>query len=479
MNVRGLLWSVAALGAGMGVFALALGGSRPAAQAEKAVPAGAPKAKGALTYTKDIAPILFKNCTSCHRPGEVAPFSLLTYQDAKKRAAQIAAVTESRFMPPWKADPAYGEYHDARYLTDAQMASLKQWAAEGASEGDPRDLPPLPKFVEGWSLGEPDAIFEPKEEYMLGAEGRDEYRCFILPTNNTEDRYVAAMEVRPGNRTVVHHVLAFLDTTGTARRLDAADPAPGYSTFGGVGFLPSGGLGGWAPGNQPRFLPEGVGTLLPKGADIVLQVHYHRSGKTEKDRTRIGLYYSKKPVDKSLRIGMVVQPFLSIPAGKANYTTNAALNIPKNVTVHQVTPHMHLLGREMAVTAKLPDGSEKRLVRIPDWDFNWQINYAFKEPLPLPQGSRVQMTARYDNSSSNPRNPNRPPRQVGWGEQTTDEMCIAFLFYTMDAEQLTKGIKVDGFGRFGGGGRRNDAQRGQLLRRILDELKKNGGTTGP
>jgi mono/diheme cytochrome c family protein len=432
-------------------------GALPAAYADGLEGPGAKRAgreasANAVTFTKDVAPILFNNCSSCHRPGEVAPFSLITYQDAKKRAKQLAMVTESKFMPPWKADPAYGEYHDARVLTKEQIATLKEWADAGAIEGNKSDMPPKPKFTDGWTLGEPDMMLEPKESYTLGAEGSDEYRCFVIPSNTTEDRYVSAVEVRPGNRTVVHHVLVFLDTAGRARKLDEQDPAPGYTTFGGIGFTPSGGMGGWAPGNLPRHLPEGIGTLLPKGADVVLQVHYHRSGKAEKDRTKIGVYFSKSKVDKRMRILPLVALKLRIPAGEENYITRSTMPVFNDMTVYQVTPHMHLLGREMTVTANLPDGKSQPLVHIPDWDFNWQTTYALKNPLQLPKGANFSLTARYDNSTKNPRNPSNPPKAVTWGEATTDEMCIAFVGYTVDSEHLTKGIVADDLFDFGSGG---------------------------
>lgn len=422
---------------------------------------------GTLTYNRDIAPIVYRNCVSCHRAGEVAPFALTRYADVKKRARQIAAVTQRRFMPPWKAD-SHGEFQDERRLTAEQIGMIGQWAAEGAPEGRAADLPPAPKFTEGWELGPPDVVVEPSESYTLAAEGADVYRCFVVPTQYPEDRYVAAIEVRPGNRAVVHHMIAYLDSSGAARKLDAADAGPGYTSFGGVGFPASGALGGWAPGNQPRRLPAGTGTLLPKGADIVMQVHYHKSGKPETDRTKMGLYFAKGAVDKRLRLLPIAGRPLRIPAGAANHVASANMPIMGDITVLQVTPHMHLLGREMTVTATLPDGTAKPLVRVPDWDFNWQTTYCFQEPLKLPRGSRISLTARYDNSAGNPLNPNNPPREVTWGEQTTDEMCLAFVGYTVDAEQLSKGSTVPGFLPEFGGNRRSGL--GALIRRF----DKNG-----
>jgi len=403
-------------------------------------------AEAAPTFDKDIAPVVFKNCAVCHRPGEVAPFPLLTYRDVSKRSKQIARVTREKIMPPWKAEEGFGEFSNDRHLTAAQVSLFQQWADAGSPEGDLADLPATPKFPEGWTLGKPDVVLEPDEDFTLGAEGRDLYRCFVVPTKLTEDHYISAIEVRPGNRKVVHHVIVHFDTTGRARELDAQDPGPGYTAFGGIGFHSSGMLGGWAPGNDPRFLPEGIGRFLPRNADIVLQVHYHRSGKLETDRTKIALYFAKGPVDKRIRSFPLAKLLLRIPSGNSNYVVHASLPVKFNATLYRVTPHMHLLGKDMKVTATLPDGKVLPLVHVENWDFNWQTGYDFKTPLRLPAGSHVDLEAHYDNSSDNPRNPNNPPRTVTWGEQTTDEMCIAFLGYTIDREHLTKGIAVDGFG---------------------------------
>jgi hypothetical protein len=434
----------------------------PVARAEE------PKAtdKTTVTYAKDVAPILYAQCASCHHPGEVAPFSLLSYQDAKKRASQLTAVTQSRFMPPWKAD-SHGEFLDERRLTDVQIATLKQWAAAGAPEGNPADLPAAPTFTAGWRLGTPDAVYQ-QPVYSVPAEGADVYQCFVIPTDYKEDRYVSAIEVRPGERAVVHHVIAYLDTTGEARKLDAADPAPGYTSYGGIGVTPSGGLGGWAPGNDARRLDDGVGILLPKGADIVLQVHYHPVGKAEKDQTKLGVYFAKGPVDKRVRIQAVIAPALRVPAGDAHYETGGSQAVPANVTVLGVMPHMHLLGHDMTVAARKPDGTQQPLVSVPDWDFNWQSTYMYKKPIELPQGTRIHLTAHYDNSVDNARNPSDPPKLVTWGEKTTDEMCIAFVFYTVDSEHLTKGIAATDVPDIGVGG------KGSKMEKMMMLFDKNG-----
>lgn len=400
--------------------------------------AGALEAIASPTFDKDIAPIVYKNCAVCHRAGEVAPFPLLTYHDVSKRAKQIARVTEERIMPPWKAEEGFGQFANDRHLTAAQIAIVRQWVDSGMPEGNGADLPAMPKFPEGWSLGKPDLVLEPDEAYTLGAEGPDLYRCFVVPTGLKEDHYIQAIEVRPGNRKVVHHVIVHFDTTGKARELDAADPGPGYTSFGGVGFKSGGMIGGWAPGNFPSLLPDGIGRLLPKNADLVLQVHYHRSGKVETDRTKVALYFARGPVDKRIRSFPLAKFLLRIPPGDSNYVVHASLPVRYDVTAYRVTPHMHLLGKDMKVTATLPDGRVLPLVHVENWDFNWQTGYVFKTPIQLPKGSRVDLEAHYDNSSDNPVNPNNPPRFVTWGEQTTDEMCIAFLSYTLDHEHLLR-----------------------------------------
>jgi mono/diheme cytochrome c family protein len=404
--------------------------------------ASSPAFASVPTFDKDIAPVVFNHCAVCHHPGEVAPFSLLTYKDVSKRAKQIARVTDEKIMPPWKAEPGFGEFANDRHLTAEQIALFKEWAAANTPEGNSADLPPAPQFNDSWTLGKPDVVLEPDEDYQLSAEGSDIYRCFVIPTKFTEDHFVRALEVQPGNRKVVHHVIVHYDTTGRARELDAQDPGPGYTSFGGIGFRSAGTIGGWAPGNFPSLLPDGIGRLVPKGADLVVQVHYHKSGKPESDRTKVALYFAHGTVDKKIRAFPVAKRLLSIPAGDSNYLAHGTLRIRQDATLYRVTPHMHLLGREMKVTATLPDGTVVPLVHVTNWDFNWQTGYELKTPLRLPAGSRVDLEAHYDNSSGNALNPNNPPKLVTWGEQTTDEMCLAFLSFTLDKEHLARGISV-------------------------------------
>ena len=404
-----------------------------------------------VTYTRHIASLLWKNCAGCHRPGEIGPFPLLTYQDAAKRADFLASITAERRMPPWKAESGFGRFHGERRLTDQEIELLAKWAAAGAPEGDPADLPEAPKFVDGWSLGQPDLVLEMAEPFIVPADGRDVYRCFVIPISLDENKTVAAVEFRPGNRRVVHHALLFLDANGVARKKDEAEPGPGYASFGGPGFLPTGGLGGWAPGTMPRRLPEGTGGFLRRGSDLVLQVHYHPSGKPETDRSSVGIYFTKQPATKLIGGLAIRSRTLNIPPGEKQHRVTAESEaLPVDVNVLAVAPHMHLLGRQIKVTAETPAGETVPLVWIKDWDFNWQGGYGFVEPVRLPKGSIVHVEAEYDNSADNPHNPSSPPRRVRWGEQTTDEMCLVGVQVTTDSLADLKKVVALNSARLGG-----------------------------
>lgn len=412
-----------------------------------------------LTYTKDIAPIINKNCAGCHRPGEVAPFPLLNYADVKKRAKQIKDVTADRTMPPWKAEPGWGEFLDARTLSTEEIATIKKWTEDGALEGDTKDLPPAPQFTEGWQLGEPDLILKMPEIYDVPAEGRDVYRCFVIPVHLTENKYVKAVEYRPSNRRVVHHAIFYLDNSGKGRELDAKHDGPGYTHFGGPGFPPSGALGGWAPGVRPRLLPEGVARLLRKGSDLIVQTHFHPSGKPEKEQSTIGLYFSKEPPTKMLLPVTLGTKKIDIPAGEKSYRLRDSFTLPASVQVIGIIPHAHYLGKEMKATAILPNGSKKPLLWIKDWDFNWQEQYRYKEAFTLPASTKIEMDFTYDNSAANPQNPSNPPRRVRFGEGTTDEMAFLWLQVIperlADLPELGRAILARGAGaaQFAGGGR--------------------------
>lgn len=397
--------------------------------------AGRADGREAVTYSKEIARILAKHCQECHRPAGIGPFSLLTHADAVSWAPDILALTRERTMPPWKPESGPLAFHGERRLTAEELAAIAAWVENGCPEGDPSDLPAPLSFPEGWRLGDPDLVLEPERDYQLAADGADVYRNFVFPTHFEQDRYLAGYEVLPGNRKVVHHVLLFVDTSGRGERLDALDPEPGYdsSLMAGLpGFVPSSMLGGWAPGNASQMLPAGLARVIPKGARLIMQVHYHKTGKPESDRTRIGLFFTKEPPDRavgvmplepvSARIGLFV-----IPKGARDHVVRCSARLDKGMTLVSVTPHMHLLGRKLKVTATLPDGTKLPLIHIPDWDFNWQETYYYRQPIDLPPGTRVELEAHYDNSADNPNNPHQPPRSVRYGEQTSEEMCICFL----------------------------------------------------
>ena len=379
------------------------------------------------TFTKDIAPIVWKRCAGCHRAGEVGPFPLLSYEDVSKRASFVKQVVEKRQMPPWKAAPGYGAFHNEQRLDEADVALIARWVEEGCEQGDPKDLPAPPTFTQGWQLGEPDLILKMPTPFEVPASGGDVFRCFVIPTSLLEDKAVAAIEFRPGNPKVVHHALFFLDSRGRARERDAKDPEPGYPGFGGPGILPTGMLGGWAPGGGLKPLPEGMGRLLPKNSDLVLQLHYHPSGKLETDQSQIGLYFAKTPLSQTRILSAVAlaDRAIDIPPGETDHrVTPREFVLPVDVQAIGITPHMHWIGKEMKVWATKPDGTNVPLIWINDWDFNWQGNYLFAEPIPLPKGTRLHLEARYDNSDKNPRNPSKPPVRVTHGEQTNDEMCL-------------------------------------------------------
>jgi hypothetical protein len=360
---------------------------------------------------------------------------LLTYAQAARRARFIKQVTASRRMPPWKPEPGHGEFQGARRLSDAEVRTLARWADTGAREGDPKDLPSLPKFSSGWQLGKPDLVLKMPEPFTVPGDGPDIFQCFVIPTGLKENRAVAAVEFRPGNRSVVHHARFLIDTRGAARALAKASGGSGFrSPAGTPGFPPTGGLGAWAPGFVPRPLPEGVARALPRNSDVVVQIHYHPTGKEEKDQSSLGIYFTRgTPRRRVLQVVLKpLPPPLAIPAGAKRFRVTSSYTMPVDVSILMILPHMHLLGREMKVTAILPDGKKRPLIWIKDWDFNWQNEYHYARPIPLPRGTKVAVEAFYDNSADNPKNPNSPPKLVRGGDTTNDEMCNCALSVIVD-----------------------------------------------
>lgn len=375
-----------------------------------------------VTFNQDIAPIIYRHCSSCHRPGEAAPFPLLSYADVKKKARTIADATESRLMPPWKAEPASYSYRDERRLSDPDIALIQAWVKDGVKEGD-GEKPPPPTFGSGWTLGEPDLVVEMPAAYHVPADGPDIYRNIAFPLGLTEDKWVTAIEMRPTARAAVHHVLYFADPNGRAHKKKQGTQ-PGFN-----GMRPSASvaLGGFAVGAQPKPFPEGFALRVPSGSDFVVQYHFHPTGRPEVEKARIGFYFAKKPPERLMtRIQMppVYSLFsgLDIPAGEKDFVIRDSYLLPVAVDAVGLGAHAHYLGKQMKMTATLPSGDIKTLLWIKDWDFAWQDRYYFKELVALPKGTRLDTEIHWDNSAANPRNPSNPPVRVTWGEESKDEM---------------------------------------------------------
>ncbi|MDR1990987.1 MAG: tetratricopeptide repeat protein [Acidobacteriaceae bacterium] len=376
-----------------------------------------------VTYSKQIAPIVFQKCGSCHHPNGVAPFSLVSYGTARTQASQMAAVTARGFMPPWKADPAFGgPFVGQPTLTAEEKDLIARWAASGAPEGDRRDLPPLPKWSEGWQLGTPDLVVRPPR-YTLPADGTDVFRIFVIPLPVNAVRYVRAVEFQPGNARVVHHANIRIDRTRTSRRFDDADPAPGYEgLIAHSATYPDGHFLGWTPGQVAPLLPKGLAWRLEPDTDLVVELHMQPSGKEETVQPTIGLYFGADPPERTpvmLRLG---RQSIDIPPGEAHYSISDSYVLPVDVEVQAVQPHAHQRAREVTAIATLPDGSIRPLIHIADWDFRWQHVFRYQRPFTLPRGTRLSMTYVYDNSADNPRNPVIPPVRVYWGQRSGDEM---------------------------------------------------------
>ena len=396
-------------------------------------------ASSTVSFAETIAPIVYANCVTCHRPGQAAPFSLISYEDVAKRGALIARVTESRYMPPWHGDTDFGGFVGERRLSTEQIATIAAWVKQGMPRGDERRMPRLPEFAaEGWQLGQPDLVLEMPAGFDVRATGPDVFRNFVIPTRLTEDKWVRGIEFRPGARKVVHHAIFAAVKGGSLAALDGADGRPGFGGMGTVGVTGGGndsqGLGGWAVGATPQMMPDGIATRLPKGSDFLLQVHFHPSGKPETEKSLVGIYFADGPPDKDLMSMSVPALFglgagIDIPAGTKEFTIRESFTLPGDVKVYSAGAHAHYLARQMQAVATLPDGSSRSLLTIKDWDFNWQDGYVYKQPFTLPKGTRIDATITYDNSTGNPRNPISPPRRAVFGEQSSDEMgAILFDF---------------------------------------------------
>jgi Tfp pilus assembly protein PilF len=384
-----------------------------------------------VTFAHDIAPIIFENCARCHRPGEAAPFPLLTYEDVKKHATQIAAVTRARIMPPWLPAAQPLKFQDVTRLSDQQIATLSKWADEGAPEGNPRDLPPRPEFVEGWQLGQPDLVLEARKAFLLPASGSDMYWNFIFPLPIDGTRWMKAIEIRPGEKQFIHHANVLVDRLENSRQREETPGAgfPGMEIkIESETFDPDSHFLFWKPGSVPYVEPKGLALRLDKGTDLVLNVHMQPSGTAESIRPTIGIYFTDDPATKfPMLLQLENDGKLDIPPGDRNFVVTDQLTLPVDVDLLAVYPHAHYLGKDLLATATLPNGSTDTLIHIPNWDMDWQAVFRYQQPVFLPKGTTVHMHYVYDNSEDNAMNPNHPPVRVRGGNRARDEMAHLWL----------------------------------------------------
>ncbi len=392
-----------------------------------AAAAGVPDASS-VTFAKDIAPIFQRSCQACHRPGEAAPMPLLTYADARPFARSIKKNVEQHEMPPWHADPAHGEWKNDRRLPDADVKKIVAWVDAGAPEGDPKDLPPPEKFTDGWNIhssennGSPDVVFKIPKEYTVKAKGEVPYQYFVVPTGFTEDKWVQAAEARPGNRAVVHHIIVFIQE-------------PEQAGLGQGGSLWKTHLCGTAPGEEADAFPPGTAKRIRAGSKLIFQMHYTPSGKEERDQSSVGIVFAGEPVRHEMRIQGVMTQRFNIPAGASAHEVQSSYTFKEDSTLWALMPHMHVRGKDFRYEIVYPDGRRDVALNVPRWDFNWQHNYIFKQPLKVPSGTRLECTAHYDNSAANKANPD-PTKDVRWGDQTWEEMMIGFVSFTKDNQRV-------------------------------------------
>ena len=395
-----------------------------AAMAALALPAAASAADGkaAPTFAKDVAPIFYKSCVECHRPTMFAPMSLVTYDEARPWARSIKQRVVARAMPPWGADAPRGLFKNDPSLTDEEIDTIARWVDGGAPRGDDTDLPATPQFAEGWTIGKPDVVFTMEEEFQIPAEGAIPYQYLRVPTHLTDDKWIQALEIRPGASAQVHHVIAFTQPAG--------------SPINGNGVLGPTNIGGTTPNKPGIRYPEGVGRLLRGNSDIILQIHYTTNGKATTDRTRVGIIYAAQPPAKLAAGGMVLQPRFVIPAYDGNAEVKGTTKLQRDTLVTTLTPHMHVRGKDMTYIAHYADGTSETLLAVPKYDFNWQITYELAKPKVLPKGTEVEVIAHYDNSANNRFNPD-PSKDVRWGDQTWEEMMIGFFSTVVDRPMPT------------------------------------------
>ena len=392
------------------------------------------------TYARDIEPILAANCVECHQAGGVAPFGLRNYDDASIRSHMLAFAASEGLMPPWRPEPRFGRFRGERYLSATQIDLFAAWVENGEAEGTPEDLAPAAKLPDpGWRLGQPDLVLQMVKPFNVPAKGNDVYRYFVIPSGLLQDATVKAIDFRPGDATVVHHANFFADYSNKARREDAKDREPGFSVFGTGSFMSydntddaSFGIGGWVPGAEPYSLPRDVGLWLPRNGDIVIEVHYKLNGKATTDQSEIGFYFSDRPTPEYIDGLLIGTQELNIPPGETDYTRHVWMDVPVGFRLVDVMPHMHYIGSKARLVVTFPDGRTQSVVGVEDWDLRWQNIYALRTPLAIPAGSRLDAWFVWDNSAANPDNPYRPPRHIGWGWRSEDEMAEFWLGVILD-----------------------------------------------
>ena len=483
---------------------------------------------GEPTFSSDVARIVLDKCASCHRDGSSAPFALSSYQEVASRAATIEAVLDSGYMPPWKPVDHGIDFANARNLTAIEEQTLRTWIAAGCPEGDRSQTPQAPEYSEGWTLGKPDLVLTMNGEFEVPADGPDVYRSFVFPLQLPEDKWVKAVELRPRATTAVHHAIFFLDPSGNARKLDGADGKAGMS---GMSFLAdignsvsgsqsgtsdsSGrttgtrlfqrwrdrrngvatdelgprvdgalarGLGGYVPGSTPNWLPGDWAMALPRGSDIVMQTHFHPSGKPEKEKAELAIYFADAPPPQEITPIMLPPMFgfakgIRIPAGERNYQVRDSLRLPVATQAIGVSGHAHYLCRKMQLTARLPDGREKILLDIDDWDLDWQDQYLFSEAVDLPAGTVLESNITYDNSEDNPENPFHPPKDIRWGRGSNDEMgAMTLMTVAQNKEELPRllsALRVHSVQPFVG------LERSELVSMLMQLDNNSDGTLQP
>jgi mono/diheme cytochrome c family protein len=377
-----------------------------------AIASGPDVRKGEVTFAKDVAPIFFNNCVGCHRPGEIAPMSLLSYKEARGWAKSIKEKVATGVMPPWHADPHYGTFENDRRLSKKDIDTIVAWVDQGAKEGNPKDLPPSPQFAEGWNIGRPDAVFYMPEEFKVPASGEVPYKYFKVPTNFKQDMYIQAAEIRPGERGVVHHVIVFSQSAKDPQRL----------------------IVGYAPGEQPAVIGKGLARKIPAGSDLLFQVHYTTNGTEARDKSYVGFVFSKEPPKNEIMTRPIMNARFAIPPGDPSYRVESTYTFTQDSHVYSLMPHMHVRGKDFEFRATFPDGTSKVLLSVPKYDFAWQTYYVLKESLAAPKGTRIDCLAHFDNSEKNKFNPD-PKKEVRWGDQTWEEMMIGWMSYTVDPPQ--------------------------------------------